>query len=161
MFWGVPYYWIEFSRLPFCGVVIERWWLTRIHPTCKYFNTATTNLVKRSREADELEIFTLTISHCSSEQHYIKTSALRLVSAFKDIALVLDVLILALTVTPPNFRMSTTWYFKIIPFQDNVIGREGLTQLITRQNDFLHLIWRLMVDGMMHYLSGKLQDAHM
>ena len=28
--------------------------------------------------------------------------------------------------------------FKLIPFQNNVIGRDGITELITCQNNFLH-----------------------
>ena len=61
---------------------------------------------------------------------------------------VLNGLINALIETPHSFRRSNTRDFKLIPFQDNTIGRDGLTELITQQNELLHsTIAILVVDG--------------
>lgn len=73
---------------------------------------------------------------------------LKVVTTFKDSEVVLDGIIWELTVTLANFRSSTTRYFKLIPFQDNSIGRERLTELITRKNGFIHsMMASSVVDG--------------
>lgn len=96
-------------------------WLLRNHPTYTNFNKATTDLVSRIGEAVELELLPHTISHRSADQRYFKTSALKVVTISKDSEVVLNGLIRALTVTPSEFRTSTTRDFKLIPFQDNTI----------------------------------------
>lgn len=50
----------------------------------------------------------------------------------------MDGLIGALTETPTQYANSTTVEFKPIPFQNTQISREGITELVLRQNDFLH-----------------------
>ena len=66
----------------------------------------------------------------------------------KDAEAVLNSLIEALTSTPQEYTYSTTVDFKLIPFQRNVIKGGKFTQLITRQNNFLHISMATsVVDG--------------
>ena len=61
-----------------------------------------------------------------------------MVTTEEDAEAVLNGLIECLTRTPTAFKYSTTVDFKLIPFQNHAIGRDGITELITRQNNFLH-----------------------
>lgn len=117
------------------------------HLTYTNFNKATTDLVTRIGDAVELELSPHMISHCSTDQRIIKTNALKVVTTAKDSKAVLNGLIRALTVTPAKFRTLTTRNFKLIHFQDNEIDLEGLTELITRQNGFLHYTVEILVIG--------------
>ena len=61
-----------------------------------------------------------------------------MVTNYADSGRVLDGLIEALTTTPGEFAASTTAAFKLIPFRNHAISKDGMTELMTRQNDFLH-----------------------
>lgn len=63
---------------------------------------------------------------------------LRVVTTEDDSEAALYGLIDTLTCTPLEAKLSTTVYFKVTPFQNNDIGRDGITELITRQNNLLH-----------------------
>lgn len=72
-------------------------------------------------------------------------SELKVVMTTKDSKAVLSGIIWALTV---KFGTSTMRDFRLVPFQDNAIGGEGLTECITQQNSFLHTaVAILVVDG--------------
>ena len=78
----------------------------------------------------------------------MRTNALKVVTTETDSQDVLDGLITALTKTPRDFQSSPTVDFKLIPFQDNAIGRDGITELIERQNNYLHKTWAIsVIDG--------------
>jgi len=68
----------------------------------------------------------------------IRTRALKVVTVDEDAEVVLDGLIESLTRTPPEFKYSTTVDFKLIPFKNNAINGEGLTELFARHNNYLH-----------------------
>ena len=51
---------------------------------------------------------------------------------------VLNGLIDSFTCTLADFKYSTTVDFKLIPFQNNAISGEGITELFARQNNYLH-----------------------
>ena len=53
--------------------------------------------------------------------------------------MVLNGLIEALTETPIEYATSTTAEFKLIPFQNTAINRDGIEELVVRQNSFLHV----------------------
>ena len=60
----------------------------------------------------------------------------------------LDGLIEASIVTPKDFQVSRASDFKLAPFQNHVIGRDGLTELLTCLHEFLHnTVVILVVDG--------------
>ena len=56
----------------------------------------------------------------------------------EDSGKVLEGLIETLTNAPGDFMSSTTAAFKLSPFQNHAISRDGMTKLMTRQNNFLH-----------------------
>lgn len=68
----------------------------------------------------------------------IRTQALKVVTIIENSKAVLEGRIEALMDTPDEFHSSNTDAFKLIPFQNHAIGRDGLTKLIKRQNDFLY-----------------------
>ena len=89
-----------------------------------------------------------TIFHSTSKNQTISTRALTLVTMDQDSTAVFKWFIDALKETPLEFEASNTAGFKLIPFQNHAIGRDGLMELITRQNDFLHhTIVILVVNG--------------
>jgi len=139
--------WVRLTTLLLSNHV-KMGWLLRSHPNYTNFNKATTDLGRRIGVAVEIEILPHTISHRFSDQRSIKTSALKVVITSKDSEAALNRLIRALKVNPSEFKNLTMRDFKLIPFQDNVIGREGLTELTTRQNGVLHsTVEILLVDG--------------
>ena len=115
-------------------------WLLRSHPTYTNFQMATADLIHRigTNPPVELELTPHSITHKAADNQTVRTHALKVVTVEKDADAVLNGLIAALTRTPTKFRHSTTVDFKLIPFQNNAIGRDGITQLITRQNNYLH-----------------------
>lgn len=78
------------------------------------------------------------ITHKGVDNQTLRNHALKVVTVEEDSDAVLHGLIKALTRASPEFNYSTTVDFKLTPFQHNAIGRHGITQLITRQNNFLH-----------------------
>ena len=62
-----------------------------------------------------------------------RTHALKVVTVETDAEAVLQGLIESLTRTPKTYEYSTTVDFKLIPFQNNAIGKDGITELVTRQ----------------------------
>ena len=78
----------------------------------------------------------------------IRTHALKVATTEEDSEAVLNGLIECLTRTPTSFKYSTTADFKLIPFKNNAIGRDGIKELITQQNNFLHnSVATSVVDG--------------
>ena len=69
---------------------------------------------------------------------HIRTHVLKVDPTDEDSTNVLDRRIKALTSNPVEYWASNTADYKLIPFQNNAIGRDGLTKLIARQNEFLH-----------------------
>ena len=101
---------------------------------------ATEDLIKRigAEPPIKLELTPHSITHMVGDNQTVRTNALNVVSIDEDAEAVLNGLIEALTSTPQEYNYLTTVDFKLTPFQNNAIGRDGLTQLITRQNNFLH-----------------------
>ena len=113
-------------------------WILRSHPQYTNFRVATRDLIARIGEEVEIELSPHTISHGTSKNTTITTKALKVVTNDADSGRVLDGLIEALTTTPGEFAASTTAAFKLIPFRNHAISKDGMTELMTRQNDFLH-----------------------
>ena len=90
---------------------------------------ATEDLIKRigADPPVELELSPHSITHRAGDNQTVRTNALKVVSTEEDAGTVLNGLIEALTNTPQEYTHSTTVDFKLIPFQNNVIGRDGLT----------------------------------
>jgi len=124
-------------------------WLLHSHPTYTNFAQATKDLLARINIKDlEIELSPHAISHKNVNDEIMRTNALKVVTTAEDSKVVLDGLITALTKTPREFQSSSTADFKLIPFQDNAIGRDGITELIERQNNYLHKTWAISVmDG--------------
>ena len=125
-------------------------WLLRSHPTYTHFKTATEALIQRigANPPVEIELTPHTITHRATDSQVIRTHALKVVTVEHDADKVLNGLIESLTRTPKEFQYSTTVDFKLIPFQSNAIGREGITELITCQNNFLHsTVATSVIDG--------------
>ena len=108
------------------------------HPQYTNFRAATRDLIERIGEEVEIELSPHTISHNSTKNTTITTRALKVVTNDEDCGRVLDGLIEALTTTPKEYLASNTASFELIPFRNHAIGRDGMTELMTRQNDFLH-----------------------
>ena len=99
----------------------------------------TADLLKRiGAEGAELELSPHTISHNTSRGDVLRMRALKVVTTEEQSETVLNGLIEALTETPPEYATSTTAEFKSIPFQNTVINRYGIGELVVRQNYFLH-----------------------
>ena len=113
-------------------------WILRSHPQYTNFRAATRDLIARIWDEVEIEHSPHTISHGTSKNTTITTKALKVVTNDADSGRVLDGLIEALTTTPGEFAASTTAAFKLIPFRNHAITKDGMTELMTRQNDFLH-----------------------
>ena len=113
-------------------------WLLMSHPQYTNFRAATRDLKARIGEEVEIELSPHTISHNTTKNTTITTRALKVVTNDEDCGRVLDGLIDALTTTPKEYLASNTAAFKLIPFRNHAIGRDGMTELMTRQNDFLH-----------------------
>ena len=111
---------------------------------------ATEDLIQRIGASPpvELELTPHTITHKTRDNKTIRTHALKVVTVENDAEAVLNGLIKSLTRTPNTFRYSTTVDFKLVPFQNNAIGTEGITKLITQQNNYLHnTVATSVIDG--------------
>lgn len=75
----------------------------------------------------------------------MRTDALKVVTTEDDSQAILDELIKALTQTRKEYQASSTVDFKLTPFQDNAIGREGIADLIERQNNYMHNTFTISV----------------
>ena len=115
-------------------------WLLRSHPTYTHQKTATASLIERigATPPVELELSPHSLTHRGENNEVVRTHALKVVTVPDDAEAVLDGLIESLTRTPNEFKYSTTVDFKLIPFQNNAISRDGLAELFTWQNNFLH-----------------------
>ena len=85
-----------------------------------------------------MELSPHSLTHRATDDEIMRTHALKVVTTEKGSEAFLNGLIECLTCTPIAFKYSTTVDFKLIPFKNNAIGRDGITELITRQNNFLH-----------------------
>ena len=83
----------------------------------------------------------------------MRMNALKVVTVEKDSEAVLNDLIEALTRTPTTFCHSNTVDFKLIPFQNNAIKRDGIIELITRHNNSLHNSMAISVVDGGHYIQ--------
>ena len=72
-----------------------------------------------------------TISYSTSKNKTIRIHTLKVVTTETYGVAVLDELIDALVETPTVFKASNTSDFVIIPFQNHVIGSDGMTGLLT------------------------------
>jgi len=79
-----------------------------------------------------MELTPHTIFHKNGKDEIMRTNTLKAVTIATDRQEVLDGLITALTKTPREFQSLSTVDLNLIPFQDNVIGRDGITELIER-----------------------------
>ena len=122
------------------NIKIERMLVS--HPTYTKFKKAIIDLKDRTEKKVELELSPHMISHMTSENTTIRTHVLKVVTVDKDNAAVLDGLIEALIFTSKEFQATITLDFKFIPFQNHTIGRDELTELTTRQNEFLQTQWQ-------------------
>ena len=124
-------------------------WLLHSHATYTNQAHATYDLLQRMGNPElELELTPHTIAHKNGDDETIRTNALKVVTTEADSQAILDGLIVALTQTPKEFQTSSTVDFKLIPFRDNAIGRDGITELIERQNSFLHKTCAIsVIDG--------------
>ena len=86
----------------------------------------------------EIKLTPHTITYRTTDTQIIRTHALKVVTVENDADKFLNGLIECLTRTPKDSQYSTTVDFKLIPFQSNVIGRDGITELITQHNNLLH-----------------------
>ena len=94
-----------------------------------------------------MELTPHTISHNNGDDDIMRSNALKDVTTVADSQKVLDGLITAITKTPREFQTSSTVDFKLIPFHDNTIDHDGITELIERQKT-LHQTWAISVkDG--------------
>jgi len=85
-----------------------------------------------------MELSSYNISHTNANNETIRTNALKVVTTENDSQDILGGLIHALTKTPKEYQASSTVDYKLILFQSNAIGRDGITELIERQNKYLH-----------------------
>jgi hypothetical protein len=115
-------------------------WLLRSHPTYTNYARATSDLLRRiGAIGAELELSPHSISHTSTSGEVLRTRALKVVTTAEQSDKILEGLITALTGEPvEEFANSTTAEFKLIPFQNTAINRDGIEELVRRQNDFLH-----------------------
>ena len=115
-------------------------WLLRSHPTYTNYARATADLLRRIGEnGTELELSPHSISHTSTSGEVLRTRALKVVTTAEHSDKILEGLITALTGDPAEeYADSTTAAFKLIPFQNTAINRDGIEELVRRQNDFLH-----------------------
>ena len=65
--------------------------------------------------------------------------ALKLVTTEDQSETILNSLIEVITETLTELATSTTAEFKLIPFQNTAINRDGIQELGVRQNSFLHV----------------------
>ena len=115
-------------------------WLLRSHPSYTNFPRATSDLIKRiGVEGIEIELSPHALSHTTTDGHVLRTRALKVVTTEEHGEAVLEGLIDALTgPVPDEFSDSTTAAFKLVPFNNSAITRDGVAELVERQNDFLH-----------------------
>ena len=113
-------------------------WLLGSHPQYTNLRVATWDLIARIGEEVEIEPSPHTISHYTSKQTTITPRALKVETTNADSVRVLEGLIEALTKSPGEFMASTTAGFKLISFRNHAISKDGMTELMTRQNNFLH-----------------------
>jgi len=76
------------------------------------------------------------ITRPATEDNIVQTRALKVVIVGEDTEAVLNGLIECLTRTPTEFNLLTTVDFKLNPFQDNAISRDGINEIVTRQITF-------------------------
>ena len=114
--------------------------LLRSHPVYTNYARAIEDLSTRIRtEGVELELLTNTISHTTTTDETLETHALKVVTTADSNDTTLEGLIDALTDTPTKYANSTMAKFKLVSFQDTSINKDGITELIIRQNEFLHV----------------------
>ena len=108
-----------------------------------------------------MELTLRTISHKNVDNENMRTNAFKAVTTATDSQEVLNGLITSLTKTPREFQSSLTVDFTLIPFQDNVIGRDDITELIEHQNKFLHKTWAIsVIDGGMETRNFRQRTIH-
>ena len=99
-----------------------------------------TDLMERIEvEGAELELSPHTISQTTARGDVIHTQALKVATAEEQSKTMLNGLIEALTETLTEFATSTTAEFKLVTFQNAAINRDGIEELVVRQNSFLHV----------------------
>ena len=114
-------------------------WILNAHPSFTHQKYAINELKKRMENLDiEIEISPHTISHTTSDNKQIRTNTLRIDSTADHSHKAMDLLIKALTNTPSEHSTSPTQAYKIIPFQNHGLSTDEITELIYRQNKFLH-----------------------
>ena len=115
-------------------------WIICSHPTYTPFKTVMEEFIKRigTEPLVELELSPHALTHRAADNQTIRTHALKVVTVERDLDTVLNGLINSLTRTFTEFKYSTTVDFKLIPFQNNAISGEGITELFARQNNYLH-----------------------
>lgn len=79
-----------------------------------------------------MELTPHTISDKNANDKIMRTNALKVVTTKADSQDVLEGFIAAPTKTPREFQLSLTVNFKLVPFQDDAIGRDRITELIER-----------------------------
>ena len=116
-------------------------WLLKSHPAyTKYLKTTEDLLARIQKKGVELELSPHSISHQNANEKVMRTNTLKVVTTEEDSQDALDGLIEALTEPQEDFLASLTFNFKLTPFRNNTIERDGITELIARQNTFLHNI---------------------
>ena len=80
------------------------------------------------------------LSHTMADGELLRTRAMKVVTTEDHSEMIHGGLITALTSNPPEeWESSTTAAFKLVPFQNSAISRNGIAELIEQQNTFLHL----------------------
>ena len=87
----------------------------------------------------ELELSSHSLSYTMADGEVLQTRALKVVTTAEYSEWVLESLITALTGdVSDEWANSTTAEFKLIPFQNTAISRNGMAELIEHQNTFIH-----------------------
>jgi len=78
------------------------------------------------------------ISHTTTKGETLKIHGLKVVTTADNSNVILEGLINALVDTPTKYANSTMAKFKLVPFRNTASNKDEITELIVRQNSFLH-----------------------
>jgi len=92
-----------------------------------------------------MKLFSHKISHENANNKTMQTNALKVVTTENDSQAILDGLIHGLTKTPKEYQASLTVDYKLILFQKNAIGKDGIAKLVERQSKYLHKTYDISV----------------
>lgn len=95
------------------------------------------DLLARMKKVIELELSPHSISHRNADDEIMRTNVSKVFTTKKYGQDILYCIIKALTKTTDKFLSPPTVNFKLIPFRNYAIGRNGIAELIACQKTFL------------------------